>query len=93
MYEREMTQAERADLEEARDMEGLGEEIAALRVRLAKLYRDEGLDPKVLLRASEVLMRAVATQYRLSPKAKRDLAENVAALLNSIGDQVLPVDR
>ncbi len=38
-------------------------------------------------------MRAVATQYRLSPKARKDLAERMAAVLNSVGDQILPADR
>jgi hypothetical protein len=39
-----------------------------------------------------LLVRAVATQYRLSPKARKDLADRMAAVLNSIGDQILPAN-
>lgn len=35
-------------------------------------------------------MRAVGARYRLSPKSRRDLADNLAATLNSLGDQLLP---
>ena len=34
--------------------------------------------------------RAVGARYRLSPKSRKDLAENLAAALNSLGDQLLP---
>jgi len=39
------------------------------------------------------LMRAVAVQQRLSRASKKDLAERMAAVLNSFGDQWLPGDR
>ena len=39
------------------------------------------------------LVRAVAAQYRLSPRAKKDLADNFAAVFNSLGDHILPADR
>ena len=39
-----------------------------------------------------LLVRAVATQYRLSPRARKDLADRMAAVLNSVGDQILPAD-
>jgi len=38
-------------------------------------------------------VRAVATHYRLSPKAAKDLAAKVTAALDSLGDQLLPADR
>ncbi len=36
------------------------------------------------------LVRAVGALYRLSPKSRKDLADNPAATLNSLGDQLLP---
>jgi hypothetical protein len=87
-----MTEAERLQLSEAADVEGLGDEIAVLRVRLKTALGERPEDLKLLVRGVEILVRAVATQYRLSPKARQDLAENFAAALNSLGDQLLPAD-
>ncbi len=47
-------------------------------------------DLKLLVRGVELLVKAVAAQYRLSPKTRKDLADNFAAVLNSVGDQLLP---
>jgi hypothetical protein len=40
-----------------------------------------------------MLVRAVSAQYRLSPKAKKDLADSLAAVFNSLGDHILPPDQ
>ena len=64
------------DLDAAREMDGLSEEIAVLRVRLAELLGGDELDQRVFMDAVSVLIRAVATEYRLSPKAREDLASN-----------------
>jgi hypothetical protein len=77
-------------LEEARDLEGLDEEIAMLRVRLVTALRDHPDDLRLLTHGISILVRAVAAQYRLSPKARRDLSDHLSNLLNSLGDQLLP---
>lgn len=47
--------------------------------------------PSLELNALDVPpMRAVGARYRLSPKSRGDLADNLAATLNSLGDQLLP---
>jgi hypothetical protein len=38
----------------------------------------------------DILVRAVATRYRLSPKSRKNLADSLAATLNSLGNQLLP---
>jgi hypothetical protein len=40
-----------------------------------------------------MLTRAVAMQYRLSPRASKDLSDNLAAVLNRFGDLIVPADR
>ena len=82
-----------AALEEAAQIEGLGHEIAMLRVQLLAALREEKVDLPRVLKGCEVLTKAVATQYRVSPKAKKDLSDNLAAVLNTFGDLILPSDR
>lgn len=74
-------------------VEGLDEEIALLRVGLEDLMGQEPVDYRLVMQVMNTLVRAAAAQYRLSPKARKDLAGNIAAVLNSLGDQLLPADR
>ena len=88
-----LSEAERIELKEAAKVEDLGEEIAVLRVRLKKGLSERPDDYELLVRGMNALVRAVAAQYRLSPRAKKDLADNFAAVFNSLGDHILPADR
>jgi hypothetical protein len=47
-------------------------------------------DVQLLVKGLDILVRAVGARYRLSPKSRKDLADNLAATLNSLGDQLLP---
>ena len=90
-YER----SEKRLLKTARKMEGLAAEIAVLRVELLKLMTDrkeggEGFDFRLLTHGIDMLVKAVAAQYRMSPRASKHLAEHMTNLLNSLGDQFLP---
>ncbi|MCH7617597.1 MAG: hypothetical protein J4N36_00290 [Chloroflexi bacterium] len=91
-YAAALTDAERLQLAEARRVDGLDEEIALLRVRLRSALEQRPEDFDLLRDGIALLVRAVSTQYRLSPKARKDLANRMAAVLNSIGDQILPAD-
>jgi len=89
-YRQVLDKAERLDLERAREMEGLDDEIALMRVRLKRAVEKHPQDVQLLAKGLEILTRAVGVRYRLSPKSRRDLADNLAATLNSLGDQLLP---
>ena len=91
-YAAALTDAERLHLADARRVDGLDEEIALLRVRLRSALEERPEDFDLLRDGIALLVRAVATQYRLSPKARKDLADRMAAVLNSVGDQILPAD-
>ncbi|HEY5640693.1 MAG TPA: hypothetical protein VIW01_11655 [Dehalococcoidia bacterium] len=91
-YTAALSEAERLQLADARQLDGLDEEIALLRVRLRSALEERPEDFDLLREGIALLVRAVATQYRLSPKARKDLAERMAAVLNSVGDQILPAD-
>lgn len=92
-YDHSLSEAERERLPAAREMEGLDEEIAVLRVRLMTAMNEHPQDFRLLSQGVEMLVKAVAAQYRLSPKARRDLADHITNVLNSLGDQLLPADR
>jgi hypothetical protein len=89
-YRQALGQAERLDLEQAQEIEGLDDEIALMRVRLKRAVEEHPEDVQLVVKGLDILVRAVGARYRLSPKSRKDLAENLAAALNSLGDQLLP---
>ncbi|MDO8613336.1 MAG: hypothetical protein Q7R32_11025 [Dehalococcoidia bacterium] len=89
-YGQALGQAERLDLEQAQEIEGLDDEIALMRVRLKRAVVKHPEDVQLVVKGLDILVRAVGARYRLSPKSRKDLAENLAAALNSLGDQLLP---
>lgn len=92
-YRESLTESEREVLPAARGMEGLGEEAAVLRVKLRTALAEEKMDLRLLKYGIDALVKVVATEYRLSPKSKRDLADSLAGTLEILGDLVLPPDR
>ncbi len=75
---------ERTQLASARLVRGLAEEIALLRVRLRALLLDTGAEPGVVLRAFEILMRAVVANGRLPADDTQQILEQVAGELGGI---------
>jgi hypothetical protein len=81
--------AERLDLEAARELEGLHEEIALLRLLIRRALEDEDPDDLAqLARALNLLQRLVVTQHRVSKRPEGDLAESLAAVIRSLGELV-----
>jgi hypothetical protein len=94
--------ANEAALIEARDLDGIDDEIALLRVRLRELLGgDENnenaeLDPKkkeeflVLCRGVSELVRAVQARYRMSPARADELRRNLVGTFDLIREQFFP---
>ncbi len=91
-YGAALTKAERAQLPAAYEIEGLAHEIATLRVKLNTAIGEYPADLKLISAGVDMLVKAVAAEYRLSPRSKKDLAESMAAVLNGLGDQFFPPD-
>lgn len=89
-YAQALSQAEQVDLSQAREVEGLDEEIALLRLRLKEMLREHPENMPLLLRAIELLVKAVGTKYRLSKDAKENLTDAVTGVLKEIGGAILP---
>ena len=89
-YEKALSEAERLDLPEARQMEGLDEEIAVMRVRLKRALEERPQDAQLIAKGLNLLVKAVATKYRLSPKARKDLSDSIAGVVQGIGAALYP---
>ena len=86
-YSKQLSEEHGADYLEAIELTGLSEEIALLRVHIARVVAD-GADMADLVKGVDVLLRAVATEHRISDKAKESLADSVADVLERVGGQL-----
>lgn len=89
-YEAAMTEAERLLISEAREVEGLDEEIALLRVKLMRALVEHPENTDLLLKGVGMLVRAVSARYRLSQRAQDDLYHSVLGVLEGIGGALFP---
>ena len=89
-YEEALSEAERLNLPEARQMEGLDEEIAVMRVRLKRALEERPEDVQLISKGLDLLVKAVAAKYRLSPKARKELSDSIVGVLDGIGAALYP---
>jgi len=89
-YTASMSEDDQARFMRALAVEGIDEEVAMLRVTLQRLFEGETEQYDKLLRNADLLVRAVAAQYRMSPKSARDFAERLTATLRDLGEQIAP---
>ena len=89
-YDSALSEAERVLLPQAKEMEGLEEEIALLRVKLNSAIAQQPENMPLVLKGIAMLTRAVATKYRLSKEAKENLADAIDSVLKEIGGALYP---
>ena len=89
-YEEALSQAERVRLSQAKQIQGLDEEIALLRVRLNRLAEEQPENLELLIKGIGMLVRAVSTKYRLSNKSEEDLYQSLLGVLRGVGSVLLP---
>jgi hypothetical protein len=87
-YRAALTEAEK--WERARQMEGLDEEVALLRVRLKEALEERPQDMQLIAKGIDLLVKAVTAKYRLSPKAQRELSDSIAGVVRGIGTALYP---
>jgi len=92
-YNDALSASEQMLLGAAASVEGLADEVAALRARLATALAEHPEDLKLALYGMNTLLRMVVAQYRLSPRASKELAANLSLVLNNFADQLVPSDR
>jgi hypothetical protein len=83
-YGRALDEAEKLGLEEAREIEGLDEEIAVLRVKLRELIEKEPERFDLHLRAANTIARLVGIRYNITKEQKNSLKEAITKVLTEI---------
>jgi hypothetical protein len=87
-YARALSEAERADLPAALEVDGMEEELAILRLRLRTAIEEHPEDYALMFRGIQLIARAVAARYDLSKGQQEDLTEHLAAALHRVEDML-----
>ena len=84
-YSKVLTEAEKVALEEAKDIQGIDNEIALLRVKLQSLLQKAPNNIQLQVKAANTLARLVRLKYQLSPQARDNLADAISEVLKELG--------
>ena len=83
-YSRALDEAEKLELEEAREVDGLDEEIAMLRLKLRDLIENEPDRIDLHLKATNTIARLVGIRYNISKEQRKSLREAITRVLTEI---------
>ncbi|OGO03897.1 MAG: hypothetical protein A2Y72_03625 [Chloroflexi bacterium RBG_13_53_26] len=83
-YSKALDKAEELQLEEARGIDGLDEEIAVLRIKLRSIIQSDPKNIELALAAANTIARLVRTRYNISKEQKRSLKDAIAKVLTEI---------
>ena len=89
-YDEALTEAERAALPLAREIRGIDEEIAVVRLRLRSALEQHPEDLKLMAKGVDLLVKALSVRYRLSKDEKADLSAGIKGILGEIGGTLCP---
>ena len=85
-YASALEEAEREDLVEAADLEGLDGEIALLRVRLRTAIEQHPDDFRLIESGARLLIQSLLAQHRLSPRQADNLGDAMSNLVEEFGN-------
>ena len=83
-YSRALDEAEKVEMEEAFQLEGLDEEIALLRVKLKELVENQPDRIDLHFEAANTIAKLVRTRYQISKEQKKSLKEAIAKVLTEV---------
>ena len=83
-YGKALDEAEKLELEEARGIEGIDEEIAILRVKLRDIMVANPEKFEIHLKIVNAIARLVTTRYNITKEQKKSLKEAVTRVLTEI---------
>ena len=92
LYSSVLEEMERSLLKRARDAEGLDEEIALLRVKLASALAREPENTELLFKGMTVLIRGGAAKARYSPQADAAHYKKMRSVLEGLGKSLFNVE-
>ena len=83
-YGQALDEAEKLELEQARGVDGIDEEIAILRVKLRELIVEQPQRFDLHLKMVNAIARLVMTRYNITKEQKKSLKEAITRVLTEI---------
>jgi len=83
-YGRALDEAEKLELEEASQVEGIDEEIALLRLKLRQLLQEQPERIDLHIEAANIIARLVKTRYQITKEQKKSLREAIQKVLTEV---------
>ena len=83
-YVRALTAAERLEMDDAYQVEGIDDEIALLRVRLRELAENSPERIDLQMDMANAIARLVRTRYQISSEQKKSLRTAIARVLEEV---------
>jgi len=83
-YSKALDESEKLELEEARGLDGLDEEIAVLRIKLRSVIENDPQNVELALEAANTIARLVRTRYNITKEQKRSLKDAITNVLTEI---------
>jgi hypothetical protein len=84
-YARVLAEAERLDFETAARTKGLDDEITLMRVKIKAILENHPDDIRLLVSASNILVRMVKTRHSMTEKQDKNLGEAITKIIRDIG--------
>jgi len=83
-YSRVLDEDERLDFEQATCVDGLDDEIALLRVKLKSVLRHDPENMKLIMQATNTLVRLIKTRYNIGKEDKKGLKDAIESVLKNV---------
>ena len=83
-YEQALNEAEKLELQEALDVNGIDQEIALLRIKLRELIESQPDRLDLHLQAASTIARLVRTRYMITKEQKKSLKEAITKVITDI---------
>ena len=83
-YSNVLDEAQRLDFEMATGVEGIDDEIALLRVKIKSILERDPENIKLIIQATNALVRLVTTRYNISKEDTQGLKEAIGNVLRDV---------
>ena len=83
-YSRALTEAEKLEMEDAAQVDGVDQEIALLRIKLRELVASEPNRIDLHIEAATAIARLIKTRYQISKEQKQSLKEAIQKVLTEV---------
>ncbi len=85
-YTAALEEADRDTIDAARELDGLDQEIAMLRVRLRDALLHHPDDARLIEGGVKLLVQSLLAQHRLTPRQAHDLSDAIANVMEQFGE-------